>query len=113
MPKVFFLVLISFCVSGLAIFYGLHQAGAADATLASLQRSNDSLTKVLGVTLQRADSLQRNAAREKAVADSFQALVAVATVKIVAVEHQRTKLQNYIKQLPDTGVAHRFKDLLR
>jgi len=112
MSKSIVALIISLLVACAAVYYGMNQAAASSTTLNNLRKSNDSLTAVLAVTVHHVDSLQRLASREKQLADSFQAVSANASSKIAVVEKQRGNVAHYVKQLPDTGVARTFKDLL-
>ena len=113
MSKAVLLLIFGLLLAIGASVYGLRAESVANSTVANLQRSNDSLTRALSSTVKHVDSLQNLAARELAVAASYAALAAAASGKIVVVERRRDSIPRYIKQLPDTGVARRFKELLR
>ena len=111
--KLLNIMIIALLVAGAAFFKTMLDASKMNATLKQVQKSNDSLTKVLVVTLKHVDSLQLLVVSETNRADSFSTLAAATSSKIAAVETKRKKIPNYIKQLPDTGVAREFGELLR
>lgn len=81
--------------------------------LARLRAHNDSVTVRVASLVHSSDSLAALAKAQAVTADSAKAVSESLTATIRVLARKRVDIPKMISQLPDTGVASRFNELLK
>lgn len=103
-------------VLGVAVTCGVgYYAGAFKESpeLARLRAHNDSVTVRVASLVRSSDSLTALAKTQATTADSAKAVSENLTATLRALTRKRVDIPKMISQLPDTGVARRFNELLK